>query len=177
MGILRGALSARRYCVVGEAPSGARSAWADTLTSHGYREPASAVRREETVGWVHAENLLVSNFTDMDQWLFEPYAHFSLRIDKKVVPPALLKAHVLMAAQEWCEENGRTPCPRSVRTELREHLEDMGKRILLGAVECGPQQNERPTSSIPKCLLFDRRGLERAAKPSGQADRCVVGDG
>jgi len=150
MGILKGALSARRYRVVGEPPSGARALWADTLTSHGYREPASAVRREETVGWVHAENLLNSDFTDMDRWLVEPYAHFALRMDKKVVPPALLKAHVTVAAERWCEEEGHSPCPRSVRTELRDQLED----DLLRRTLARPRTSEVVWNLSENWLLF-----------------------
>jgi len=123
-GFLKGALGARRYRVVGEAPSGAKVQWSDALTRHGFHEPASAVRREETLGWVHAENLLLADFTCLESWLREPYGHFSLRIDKKVVPPALLRAHVEQAAEAWCQENGRSPCPRSVKGDLRDQAED-----------------------------------------------------
>jgi hypothetical protein len=124
MGFLKGALGARRYRVVGEVPSGARVAWSDALTRHGFQEPASAVCREETIGWVHADNLLHADFTSLEAWLREPYGHFSLRIDKKVVPPALLRAHVELAAEGWCQENNRSPCPRSVRGDLGDQVED-----------------------------------------------------
>jgi len=124
MGILKGAMSAKRYRVVGEAPSGARSIWADALTSHGFQDPIATTGREEVIGWVRSDNLLVSDFRDMDQWLLEPYAHFSFRVDKKALPAQLVRAHVELGAQKWCEEHQRTPCPRSVRTEIRDFVED-----------------------------------------------------
>lgn len=123
MGILKGALSVRRYRVEGEAPEGFRDTWRDALDAHGFREPLSPVHKEETVGWVQAHNLLDTTFADLDRWLYNHYALFALRMDKKVLPAKLFAAHLQKRQEAWCKANNRERVPPPVKKELRELLE------------------------------------------------------
>jgi len=93
------------------------------LAEQAFREPASSSRGEETVGWVLPDNLLCTEFDQRDRWLFDHYLVVGLRIDKKVLPGPLLRAHVDLRTQAWCQENQRAHCPAAVRTDIRSAVE------------------------------------------------------
>lgn len=124
MGILTGALSVKRFRVVGEVPDGFRDAYRDGLNAHAFREPLTPLGREEVEGWVQVHNLLDTDFTDFNRWLYEPYAVFALRVDKKTLPARLVRAMLTKRCEAWCEERGVARCPASARNELKEALED-----------------------------------------------------
>lgn len=123
MGILKGPLTARRYTVLGDLPEGFRATFPEALNAQAFREPFSKVSKEETYGWVQSENLLDTDFTDLNNWLYNYYAYFSLRVDKKALPVNLFKATLAKREQAWCLEHGRERVPRSVKGELKEQLE------------------------------------------------------
>lgn len=124
MPVLKGPLTARRYRVIGEVPPGFRELYAQKLLEHRFVEPASATRKEEVEGWVEHRNLLDTGFADVTRWLSNQYALFALRVDKKALPARLFKATLEKRVQAWCEEHQADRCPRSVRDELRDLLED-----------------------------------------------------
>ncbi len=139
MGILKGALSGRRYRVEGELPEGWRDTYIEALEANSFREPLSPTRKEPTMGWVQAHNLLDTSFLDVNQWLYNQYALFSLRIDKKVIPSKLFKATLQKRQQHWCTANNRDRCPPGVREEVKEALElEMLKQTLpnVALLEC-----------------------------------------
>ncbi len=123
MGILKGALSVRRYRAAAEPPEGFRDTYITALEENAFREPLSAVHKEQRVGWVQVHNLLDTTFTDVNRWLYNQYAIFSLRIDKKVIPAKYFQAHLQKRVQGWCQAQSRERCPSSVKQELREALE------------------------------------------------------
>ncbi len=131
MGILSGALTARRYRVAGQVPSGFRESFAESLRSYAFREKSGINAGEEVAGWVEIHNLLDTSFEDLNRWLYDRYAIFSLRVDKKVVPAKLFKAHLDKRVEAWCQEQQRQRCPAAVRGELKELLEfEMLQRTL-----------------------------------------------
>lgn len=123
MGILGGALTVRRYRVLGEVPDDFRDRYQDALRKYAFRESAEPVANQERAGWVEVHNLLDVGFDDWNRWLYDRYLVWSLRVDKKVVPAKLLRAHLEKREQAWCVEHGRERCPSSVRKELKEQLE------------------------------------------------------
>lgn len=134
MGLLSGAITARRYVVDGEAPEGWRSKYAEALLENAFREPGSAAFKGEVIGWVEAHNLLDTDFTDSSKWNYEPFLLFALRIDKKSLPAALFRAHLDKRVRAWCAEHQREKCPRQVKEELHDELEhEMLRRTLPSA--------------------------------------------
>ena len=71
------------------------------------------------MGWVRADNLLETDFSNRDQWLYTHYVMAGMRIDKKALPMPLVRAMVEQRIATWCEENGRARAPASVRTDIR----------------------------------------------------------
>ncbi len=123
MGIFSGALTVRRYRVVGQLPDGFREDFAEALRANAFREPRDPARSQETQGWVEVHNLLDTSFDDINRWLYDRYLVFALRIDKKVLPAKLFKAHLDKRVRQWCEEHVRARCPTAIRGEIREQLE------------------------------------------------------
>ena len=123
MGILKGGLSVRRYHVQGELPDSWRDTFIDALQNNAFREPLTETRKDASMGWVQIHNLLDHDFADINRWLYNQYAVFALRIDKKVLPAKLFKAHFEKRQAEWCKANNRDRCPPGAREELKELLE------------------------------------------------------
>ncbi|MCB9758996.1 MAG: recombination-associated protein RdgC [Alphaproteobacteria bacterium] len=123
MGILKGPMTARRYIALGEVPDGFRERYVEALNANAFREPFSKTSKEETVGWVSSHNLLDTDFTDLNMWLYNQYALFSLRVDKKSLPANLFRATLEQRGRQWCEEHGQERLPRSVKNELKDNLE------------------------------------------------------
>ncbi len=123
MGILKGGLSVRRYRVIGELPESHTDLFIDALNTNQFREPQSPTHKGEASGWCQVHNLLDVDFSDVNLWLYNQYALFALRVDKKVVPAKLLRAHLEKRMQAWCTANSRPRVPAAVKEELREALE------------------------------------------------------
>lgn len=123
MGILKGALTARRYHVMGTIPQGYQGIFTDKLNQFAFQEPLSAVKKDEVAGWVQIHNLLDNNFNDLNLWMYNQYALFSIRSDKKSLPAKYFRAHLEQRMKAWCEQNARERCPRGIKEQLKEELE------------------------------------------------------
>jgi DNA recombination-dependent growth factor C len=123
MGILKGALTVRRYHVEGDVPDDFRDVYRDAFQDHAFRERPQAMIGEEAIGWCQVHNLLDTDFSDLNRWLYNHYVLAALRVDKKMLPAKLFKAHLEKRIQAWCEANSRTKAPKSVKEEIKEALE------------------------------------------------------
>lgn len=123
MGILKGALTARRYRVDGELPENFRDQYIELLNRDAFHEPLSDKHKEEILGWAQVHNLLDTSFDDVNRWLYNQYALFALRVDKKTLPATYFRAHLQKRQEAWCQANNRERVPAKVKEELRELLE------------------------------------------------------
>jgi len=161
MSMLTGALTVRRFRVEGQVPEGFRDSWRDQLNDLAFREPpTSGGGKEEIEGWVQVHNLLDTNFDDFNRWLYMPYALFALRVDKKTLPAKLFNAHLAKKCEAWAEDNGTERCPASVRTRIKEDLEDEWLRRTL------------PRAAVTEaCWHIDEGWLVLHSHSDGVADR------
>lgn len=123
MGVFKGSLTVRRYRVIGEVPEDFRVRYPDAMNDHAHKEPRSWEVGVEAVGWCHVHNLLDTDFTVRDRWLYNHYITAAVRVDKKALPARLFKAHMEKRIAAWCQENGRARAPKSVREEQKQLLE------------------------------------------------------
>ena len=123
MGILSGALTVRRFKVAGSVPDGWRETYRTKLDEFAFRDRPIEQMKEELEGWVQIHNLLDTSFQDHNRWLYNQYAIFALRVDKKSLPAKLLKATLEKRCEAWAAEKGAERCPPSVKKQLREELE------------------------------------------------------
>lgn len=123
MGITAGALTVARFRVEGELPPAWRDVFRDRLEEFAFREPPVEQGKEEVEGWVQVHNLLDTSFADFNRWLYDDYAVFALRVDKKRLPARLFKATLEKECQKWCALREVERCPASVRSEIKDRLE------------------------------------------------------
>ncbi len=124
MGFLKGRLTFRRYRVVDPLPDDFRDRFEQAFTDHAFREKSTISKGEETVGWVRADNLLETDFSNRDKWLYTHYVMAGMRIDKKTLPTPLVRAMIEKRIEAWCEEHGRANAPSSVRSDIRLNIEN-----------------------------------------------------
>lgn len=135
MPLLKGSITAVRYTVEGSVPDGFRDAYITALNDNAFREPLSPLHMEEVVGWCQVHNLLDVDFTDLNAaWLYNQYAVFSFRADKKTLPTRYFQAHLQKRVAAWCRENNRERAPSAVRQELKELLQQELLRQCLPSV-------------------------------------------
>ncbi|MBN2799537.1 MAG: recombination-associated protein RdgC [Deltaproteobacteria bacterium] len=123
MGITGGAMTVRRLRVEGEVPADFRSVYPDLFATNAFQEPLTEVGKEEVEGWCNYQNLLDTEFNDVDRWLFGDYAVFALRVDKKSLPAKLFSATLAKRCELWAAERNKERCPGSVKAEMKEALE------------------------------------------------------
>lgn len=125
MSLLKGGLTGRRFYVSGGPFENVASTFPVLLNDRAFHEPASPIWRHQIVGWCLADNLLDTDFAvARDRWLFNQYAVLGVRVERKVIPAPLLRAELDRRIRAWCAEHRRERAPASVRTEIRELLED-----------------------------------------------------
>jgi len=131
MSILSGAMTARRFRVVGAIPNDWRSTWAARLQEHAFQDNPVEQGKEEREGWVQIHNLLEISFADPERWLYGDVIVMALRVDKKSLPAKFLRATLEKAYADWCTSNGVKRCPKTVREDIRDRIEgDWLKRAL-----------------------------------------------
>lgn len=123
MAILSGAMTVRRYRVVGAQPDNWRDVYRERLEEFAFREPPNETGKEEHEGWVQVHSLLDTTFEDFNRWLYNQYAVFALRVDKKSLPARLFNAHLAKKCEAWCKEQGTERCPSAVKKQLKEEME------------------------------------------------------
>lgn len=125
MAILHGTATYRRFVVDGDPT--ASPLWRDQLRERLRAMAASEPpphSKVEKVGWCIFNDRLATDFSDFNRWLFEDHIVLGLRITKRKLPAAELKAEHARRCRDWCEERGVERVPRSVKKELKENLEE-----------------------------------------------------
>lgn len=123
MPLLSGAMGARRYRVIADFQDvGLRDRLLDRLAGEAFREPLSAAKGGENVGWVTLTNLCDTDFAP-DKVLFNQYMAFSLRMDNKRLPGKLVKALLDLRVRDWLSESGRERVPAPVKSEMLDQIE------------------------------------------------------
>lgn len=126
MGVLKGSATFTRYRVIGDMPKDFRNFFDTQIKLHAFREISNGLE-EKSLGWTSSENVLDTDF-EYANYSLADYAVFSLRIDRRTVPPALLKLKVLEAERRYIKENNLKKLYREQRAEIREAV----RREILG---------------------------------------------
>ncbi len=134
MGLLKGTATFTRYRVVGDLPGGARDFIDERLKRFAFRASAAATE-EKTAGWTSITQPLNTRFEYADYASGE-YLVFSLRIDRKTVPPSLLRFGILEAEEKILAAQGRKRLSRAEREDVAERvrLELLGKAFSVPSV-------------------------------------------
>lgn len=129
MSFIKTSTSFTRFRITEAVPQQLWSEIADRLTQHAFRD-IDETSEERSLGWTSFEDMLDT------QWRNSPpqkgaYLVFSLRLDTRRVPPAVLKKHTaiaLKAEEARNREQGKKYVSRERKKELRENV-DMKLRM------------------------------------------------
>ncbi len=124
MAFLKSSSSFTRFRITEPVPQALWAEITDRLRQHAFRD-IDETSDERSLGWVSFEDMLDA------EWREEPpqkgaYIAFSLRLDTRRVPPAVLKKHtaVAMKAEEARNrEAGKKYISRERKKEIREQVE------------------------------------------------------
>jgi DNA recombination-dependent growth factor C len=119
MGLVKGTLSFSRYRVVDTLPGNTRDFIDKQIKLFAFRELTTA--GEKAMGWTSLENVLDTNF-EYANYVLADYFIFSLRIDRKVIPPSLHKLKVLEAEKKIMAQKGKKKIYRQEREEIKENV-------------------------------------------------------
>ena len=148
MGVSKGTLTFTRYRVAGDVPGNLADFMNRQIKLFAFRE-LMAGTDEKALGWTSLDNVLDTDF-EYANYSLGDYFVFSLRIDRRAVPPALLKLRVLKAEKEFREEKGLKKLYKAQREDIRETV----KLGLLSRAQPVPSFHEVCWSVSDKWVLF-----------------------
>ena len=127
MSLLQGTLSLRRFLVLGPVP--AEHDLLEGLRQDQFR-PFEDGMEEERLGWCDWRNPLIT--PPEEAWVTQDrFAIFSLRIDTRRVPPALLKAYVDLRLQKLMKEKDLAFIGKEARISLQDEVKlELLKKVL-----------------------------------------------
>jgi hypothetical protein len=104
MGFASGAVSFRRFAVVGESPTAVDQNLLDKVAEHALRPTETGVPEEIEYGWSGGRHVLDGNFS-FEHNVFADCLFLGLRIDTNKVPGDLKKAYQIMEEDAVAAEN------------------------------------------------------------------------
>ena len=123
MSFLKSSTSFTRFRIVDELPAGLWATVPDKLRQYAFQD-IDEIPEERSFGWVNFDDMLDAS------WRISPpekaeYLTFSLRLDTRRIPPAVLKKHTRIALQEEerrIKEQGKKFVARERKKEIAEQV-------------------------------------------------------
>jgi recombination associated protein RdgC len=120
MSFLSSTVSVTRYKVVGKLEEPIMESITEGLKNHVIPEIEDETS-DMVVGWTSFETPFIPNF-EGSSFVIGPYFLFSLRIDKKSIPPKIIKKHYTISIAKHLKETNKEYLSRSEKKELKEHV-------------------------------------------------------
>ncbi|MBN1827706.1 MAG: recombination-associated protein RdgC [Deltaproteobacteria bacterium] len=136
MGFLKGMLTFTRYHVIGDLPQEAAAFIDERIKRFSFRDDREA-GEEKSLGWTSLDNILDTDFSYANYSVGD-YIFFTLRIDRKTAPPALLRLKTLQAEQRRRDERQASTLSRAERQDIKEAV----RTSLIAAVPAVPSVYE-----------------------------------
>ena len=127
MGLMKGTITFSRYRIQESLPGNFQEFIRRQIKRFAFRE-LSMGSEEQSSGWTSLENPLDSQF-EYGDYAVGDYLIFSFRLDRKKVPPSLMKIKYLEAEKKALGTKAKKFLSRGEKEELKEriHLELLGK--------------------------------------------------
>ncbi len=122
MGLLKGNITFSRYRVCGEPPKDFSAFVNRQIRTFAFQELILA-SEELSMGWTSIDNVLDTNF-EYANYALGDYLIFSLRIDKKSVPPSLLRIKASEAEKAVMAEKQQERLYRDQRKQILESVKN-----------------------------------------------------
>ncbi|MCL1889584.1 MAG: recombination-associated protein RdgC [Desulfovibrionaceae bacterium] len=133
MGFLKNSVSFTRYQILDDLPRNFTAELPDKLRQFAFKD-IDDLPQERAWGWVCFENMLDAEWRESGPQKGADHLAFSLRLDTRRVPPAVLKKHFALALREEegrIRAQGKSYVSRERRKEIRERvLFELNRRFL-----------------------------------------------
>lgn len=123
MGFLSSSVSLTRYRVEGKLKRPILETMARCLKGHAIVETERDVS-DKTVGWTSFDSPFAPDF-EGSSFVIGTYFVFSLRIDKRTIPPKVLKKHCAIETAKRLAESGRRYVSREEKHMIRDHVQNV----------------------------------------------------
>jgi len=119
MGLIKGPLTFSRFHISGHLPKSFHSFLDQQIKAFAFRE-ISLGMEEKSAGWTSLENILDTDFSQA-HYANGDYLTFALRIDRKTIPPSLLKIKILEAEKKFLTAK-KSRQSKQAREEIRDRV-------------------------------------------------------
>jgi hypothetical protein len=123
MGLLSRAVSITRYRVEGKLKNPILETVARCLKEHAVSEIEGDVS-DKIVGWTPFDRPFEPDFGG-SSYVVGTHFVFALRIDKRIIPPKLLKKHCAIETAKRLDESGRPYLSREEKNMIRDHVRNV----------------------------------------------------
>ena len=120
MGLLSSTGSLTRYKVEGKIEEPVMETVASGLRQYSISEIDDDAS-EKAVGWTSFNHPFTADF-EGSSFVIGPYLIFSLRIDKKSIPPKVIKKHTAMEQAKRLTESGRAYLSKEEKNMIKDHV-------------------------------------------------------
>lgn len=119
----QGSLSFRRYYIKDEIgnPIDFLGSKSQEISSYRFRGIDQDPEKEISMGWVSIHSLLDNEFNIEDIY-FKEHVIFSMRVDKRIIPTNLFKAHLERTKLNYLEKNNKTKIFKEELQMLKQKL-------------------------------------------------------
>ena len=120
MGLLKGNFSFVQFHVDGQLPQDFLNFVNSRIKANSFRETSKSTE-EKRLGWVSLTDVLDTDFVSANYALGD-YLIFSLRIDRKLIPPKLMKLKLMEEERRFLAESGKSRINKQMAAGIKEKV-------------------------------------------------------
>jgi hypothetical protein len=120
MGLLKGNFSFAQFHVEGQLPPDFLDFVNNRIKANSFRETAKSTE-EKRLGWVSLTDVLDADFENANYALGD-YLIFSLRVDRKLIPPKLMKLRLMEEEKRFLTESGKNRVNKAMAAGIKEKV-------------------------------------------------------
>jgi hypothetical protein len=120
MGLLKGNFSFARFHVEGQLPQAFLNFVNNRIKANSFRETTKSTE-EKRLGWVSVTDILDADFESAN-YVLGDYLIFSLRVDRKMIPPKLMKIKIMEEERIFLAESGKNRINKQIAGGIRDKV-------------------------------------------------------
>lgn len=120
MGLLKGSFTFARFHVEGQLPQAFLNFINSRIKANSYKDTVKSTE-EKRMGWVSLTDILDTDFENANYALGD-YLIFSLRIDRKLISPKLMKVKLLEEERRFLAESGKSRIHKQMSSAIKDKV-------------------------------------------------------
>ena len=120
MGLLKGSFTFTRFHVEGQLPQAFLNFVNSRIKSNAYQSTIKSTE-EKRMGWVSLTDVLDTNFENANYALGD-FLIFSLRVDRKLISPKLLKIKLMEEERRFLAQSGKERINKTIATGIKDKV-------------------------------------------------------